>query len=253
MNAGTRFDEWTNQTLKTAMGKSLDWYQEGWQNNLKVILFAHNSSIQASTEYGREPQLLTEITETPPDVVEVVQQDQNVFEDHFQARTEKDVEVFDKVRLNMDRVQEKQKESYRSRIKKGTKCYDIRANYLVWKKDERKARPRKPRCSFAPSWGHHLLKVTSVEANNLLQFEQLDGRPLKALTPYTSVKPNRQKPVSLDQSDSLCSESVGDQLEDLGPNTQTWIHLMSSIINHPPTFHYIIYSYCCCHVVVICQ
>ncbi|KAM9452139.1 uncharacterized protein ACWYII_011781 isoform 1-T1 [Salvelinus alpinus] len=46
-------------------------------NFLKVILFAHNSSIQASTEYGREPQLLTEITETPPDVVEVVEPDQN--------------------------------------------------------------------------------------------------------------------------------------------------------------------------------
>jgi hypothetical protein len=41
------------------MCKSLDWYQEGWENNLKVILFAHNSSIQA--EYGREPQLLTEV------------------------------------------------------------------------------------------------------------------------------------------------------------------------------------------------
>ncbi|KAK6301921.1 hypothetical protein J4Q44_G00279740 [Coregonus suidteri] len=153
MNAGTR-------------GKSLDWHQEGWENNLKVILFAHNSSIQASTEYGREPQLLTEITEIPPDVVEVVEPDQNAF---------KDVEVFDQVRLNIDKAQEKQKESYRSRIKKGTKCYDIRANYLVWKKDERKARPGKPHCSFAPSWGHHLLRVTSVEANNLLQLEQLDG------------------------------------------------------------------------------
>ena len=41
----------------------------------------------------------------------------------------------------MDEAQEKQKESYRSRIKKGTKCYDIWANDLVWKKDERKARP----------------------------------------------------------------------------------------------------------------
>ncbi|KAK6293548.1 hypothetical protein J4Q44_G00358740 [Coregonus suidteri] len=115
-----RFGEWTNQTLKTAIGKSLDWYQEGWENNLKVILFAHNNSIQASTKYGREPQLLTEITETPPDVVEVVEPDQNAFEDHLQTWTEKDVEVFDQVRLNIDKAQEKQKESYQSRIKKGT-------------------------------------------------------------------------------------------------------------------------------------
>ncbi|KAK6298662.1 hypothetical protein J4Q44_G00301720 [Coregonus suidteri] len=42
------------------------------------------SSIQASTNSGREPQLLTEITETPPDVVEVVEPDQNAFEDHLQ-------------------------------------------------------------------------------------------------------------------------------------------------------------------------
>ncbi|KAK6312221.1 hypothetical protein J4Q44_G00178850 [Coregonus suidteri] len=120
-----------------------------------------------------------------------------------------------------------------------------------------------------PELGNHLLRVTSVEANNILQLEQLDGRPLKALTPYTSVKPNRQRPstvrapqrvshppepVSLDRSDSLCPELEGDQLEDLGvlTNTQTWIHLMSSITNPPPTFHYISYSYCYYHVVIIC-
>ncbi|CDQ61119.1 unnamed protein product [Oncorhynchus mykiss] len=94
MNAGTRFGEWTKQTLNGY----LNGYQERWENNPKVILFAHNSSVQASTEYGREPQLLTE------------------------------------VRLNIDKAQEKQ--SYRSRIKKGTKCYDILANCLVWKQED---------------------------------------------------------------------------------------------------------------------
>jgi hypothetical protein len=34
------FDEQTNHTLKTAMGKSLDGLQEWWEDNLKVILFA---------------------------------------------------------------------------------------------------------------------------------------------------------------------------------------------------------------------
>ncbi|KAK6293247.1 hypothetical protein J4Q44_G00367480 [Coregonus suidteri] len=60
-------DEWTNQTLKTAMGKSLDGYQDRWEDNLKI-------------------------SETPPDVVEVVEPDQNSFVDHLQARAEKDVE-----------------------------------------------------------------------------------------------------------------------------------------------------------------
>ncbi|KAK6328857.1 hypothetical protein J4Q44_G00008350 [Coregonus suidteri] len=107
------------------------------------------------------------------------------------------MEFFDQVRLNIDKAQDKQKESYRRRIKKGTKCFDIRANDLVWKKDERKARPGKPHCSFAPSWGHHPLRVTSVEANHLLQLEQLDGQPLKAMMPYTSVKPTRQRPSTV--------------------------------------------------------
>ena len=34
-----------------------------------------------------------QITDTPPDVVEVVVPDQNTFEDHLQSQTEKDVEV----------------------------------------------------------------------------------------------------------------------------------------------------------------
>ncbi|KAK6293455.1 hypothetical protein J4Q44_G00357810 [Coregonus suidteri] len=49
---GGGLDEWTNQTLKNAMGKSLDGYQERWEDNLKVILFAHNSSVQASTKHS---------------------------------------------------------------------------------------------------------------------------------------------------------------------------------------------------------
>ncbi|XP_029605528.1 uncharacterized protein LOC115191766 [Salmo trutta] len=209
-------DERTNHTLKTAMGKSLDGFQEWWEGNLKFILFAQNSSVQASRELTLSPAVWTgaaavwtgaaavwtgaaavwtgaaavwtgaaavwtgaaavwtgaaavwtgaaavwtgaaAITETPPDV-EVVETDQKALEDHLQARTEKDVEVFDQVTLNMDKAQEKQKESYRRKIKEGTKSLDIRANDLVWKKDERKARPGKPCCSFAPCWVRCLLR-----------------------------------------------------------------------------------------------
>jgi hypothetical protein len=62
-----------------------------------------------------------------------------------------------KVRLNIDKAQEKQKESYRRKIKKGTKCFDIRSSDLVWKKDEMKARPGKS-CFFTPSGVHHMLR-----------------------------------------------------------------------------------------------
>ncbi|KAK6316605.1 hypothetical protein J4Q44_G00120050 [Coregonus suidteri] len=129
------------------MGKSLDGSQEWWKDNLKVIFFAH-SSVQASRVLTLLPAVLTE-----PQLLT-----ENAFEDHLQAWAEKDVEFFDQVRLNMDKAQEKQKERQRRRIK-GTKCFNIRANDLAWKKDERKARPGKPFCSFTPSWGHHPLRT----------------------------------------------------------------------------------------------
>lgn len=37
-------DELANQTMKTALGKTLKGYQEMWEGNLKEVFFAHNSS-----------------------------------------------------------------------------------------------------------------------------------------------------------------------------------------------------------------
>ncbi|KAG5284480.1 hypothetical protein AALO_G00027180 [Alosa alosa] len=61
-------DERTNQTLKKAIGKTLKGYQESWEDKLKEIVFAHNSSFQASSKYspfrlmyGREPRLFCEV------------------------------------------------------------------------------------------------------------------------------------------------------------------------------------------------
>lgn len=60
--------ERTNQTLKRAIGKTMDGHQERWEDNLPKIVFAHNSSIQASTKYspfrlmyGREPRMPCEV------------------------------------------------------------------------------------------------------------------------------------------------------------------------------------------------
>ncbi|KAK6302961.1 hypothetical protein J4Q44_G00273160 [Coregonus suidteri] len=155
------------------MGKSLDRYQEWWEDNLKI-------------------------TETPPDVVEVVEPVQNAFEDHLQARAEKDVKVFDQVRLNMVKVQEKQKESHRRRIK-GTKCFDIRANDLARKKDKRKARPGKPFCSFAPSWAvptlaQGFLQIVNLKANHWVTLSNLrfHGPSLTSLINPTDIINYRQ-------------------------------------------------------------
>ena len=64
----TGLDERTNQTLKISIGKTLDGLQERWEDQLKEIVFAHNSCVQASSRfspfrlmYGREPRLFCEV------------------------------------------------------------------------------------------------------------------------------------------------------------------------------------------------
>ncbi|KAJ8352282.1 hypothetical protein SKAU_G00237580 [Synaphobranchus kaupii] len=137
-------DERTNQTLKRAIGKTLDGHQERWEDKLKEIVFAHNSCVHASTRYspyrlmyGREPRLLSEITGDLPEV-EVADPDADDVEKYIQARAEKDGETFDKVRANVAKAQGRQKEAYQRRTKKGTKRFNISPGMEVLKKDERK-------------------------------------------------------------------------------------------------------------------
>jgi hypothetical protein len=54
--------------MGTATGKSLDGYQEWWKDNLKVIVFTHNTAVSRPPEYslyclpyGGEPQQLTDV------------------------------------------------------------------------------------------------------------------------------------------------------------------------------------------------
>ncbi|KAJ8358342.1 hypothetical protein AAFF_G00013400 [Aldrovandia affinis] len=155
--------------------------------------FWNKVNVQASTNYspyrlmyGREPRLSSEITGDIPPLVEVDGIDEDTVADYLQARAEKDEEVFDKVRLNVEKAQEKKRETYRRRIKKGTKCFKILPGMEVLKKDERK-RGRLGR-TMDPDWPTQY-RVTEVGDNNLVQLETLDGHQLKTQTPYASVKP----------------------------------------------------------------
>ncbi|KAJ8412056.1 hypothetical protein AAFF_G00143230 [Aldrovandia affinis] len=139
--------------------------------------------------YGREPRLSSEITGDIPPLVEVDGIDEDTVADYLQARAEKDEEVFDKVRLNVEKAQEKQRKTYRRRIKKGTKRFKILPGMEVLKKDERK-RGRLGR-TMDPDWPTQY-RVTEVGDNNLVQLETLDGHQLKTQTPYASVKPLRK-------------------------------------------------------------
>ncbi|KAJ8337364.1 hypothetical protein SKAU_G00385840 [Synaphobranchus kaupii] len=136
-------DERTNQTLKRAIGKTLDGHQERWEDKLKEIVFAHNSCVHASTRYspyrlmyGREPRLLSEITGDLPEV-EVADPYADDVEKYIQARAEKDGEAFNKVRANVAKAQGRQKEAYQRRTKKGTKRFNISPGMEVLKKDGR--------------------------------------------------------------------------------------------------------------------
>ncbi|KAJ8404616.1 hypothetical protein AAFF_G00334790 [Aldrovandia affinis] len=152
-------DERTNQTLKRAIGKSLDWHQERWEDNLT---------------YGWEPRLSSEITGDIPPLVEVDGIDEDTVADYLQARAEKDEEVFDKVRLNVEKAQEKQRETYRRRIKKGSKRFKILPGMEVLKKAERK-RGRLGR-TMDPDWPTQY-RVTEVRDNNLVQLGDLGWPP----------------------------------------------------------------------------
>ncbi|KAJ8353674.1 hypothetical protein SKAU_G00212410 [Synaphobranchus kaupii] len=210
-------DERTNQTLKRAIGKTLDGHQERWEDKLKEIVFAHNSCVHASTRYspyrlmyGREPRLLSEITGDLPEV-EVADPDADDVEKYIQARAEKDGETFDKVRANVAKAQGRQKEAYQRRTKKGTKRFNISPGMEVLKKDERKR--GRPGRTMDPDWPTKY-RVTEVGDNNLVQLETMDGKPLRTKTPYASVKPLRMtESAHSDDPEMLCSRSEEDALE----------------------------------------
>ncbi|XP_062313433.1 uncharacterized protein LOC134017612 isoform X2 [Osmerus eperlanus] len=148
------------------------------------------------------------------------------FEDYLQTRANNDEEVFDKVRLNVEKAQEKQQEAYRRRTKKGTKRFKVLPGMEVLKKDERKR--GRPGRTMDPDWPTKY-PVTEVGDNNLVQLETLDGQQLKTRTPYASVKPLRKRfrasppkeeavshppePVGSDDPELLSSEPEGDSLQ----------------------------------------
>ncbi|KAL2098431.1 hypothetical protein ACEWY4_007638 [Coilia grayii] len=211
-------DERTNQTLKIALGKTLEGYQERWEDNLKEVLFAHNSSFQASSRfspfrlmYGREPRLFSEIASDVP-VGEVAAVEEEDIEAFVSERAEADAVVFDQVRENVEKAQERQKAAYR-RKKKGTKRFIATPGMVVLKKNERKR--GRPGMTMLPEWPTKY-RVISVE-DNLVQLQSMDGRLLSTKTPYASVKPLRQRyqtGFSTDRAVGMASADSSEFVED---------------------------------------
>ncbi|CAL8377871.1 unnamed protein product [Boreogadus saida] len=121
---------------------------------------------------------------------------------------------------NIQKAQERQKEAYKRRSKRGTKRFRITPGMEVLKKNERK-RGRHGQ-TMDPDWPT-VYRVTEVTDNNLVQLETLDGKPLKTRTPYASVKPVRRrsqaawptKETVSDLYEPADSELKEDPLEDL--------------------------------------
>ncbi|RXM31636.1 hypothetical protein EOD39_1704 [Acipenser ruthenus] len=59
-------------------------------------------------------------------------------QEYLEARAAKDEEVFQTVKMQVEKAQERQKKQYRSWIKRGTKCFRIEVGMEVLKKNERK-------------------------------------------------------------------------------------------------------------------
>ncbi|XP_063073300.1 uncharacterized protein LOC134463893 isoform X2 [Engraulis encrasicolus] len=211
-------DERTNQTLKRAIGKTLEGSQERWEDNLKEVLFAHNSSKQASSKfspfrlmYGREPRLFSEIASDTPEAEVVASVDEDDVSAFMSSRAEKDAAVFDQVRDNIQKAQERQKSSYRKKSKKGVKRFTITPGMVVLKRNERKR--GRPGMTMLPDWSSTEYRVISVD-NNLVQLETMDGQPLSTKTPYASVKPLRgQTDMSTDRAVGMTSADSSDVVD----------------------------------------
>ncbi|XP_056132883.1 uncharacterized protein LOC130109943 [Lampris incognitus] len=125
--------------------------------------------------YGREPRLFSEIAGDGPaaddPVAEVEDEDIEAF---VHGRAEADADVFDKVRQNIEKAQERQKAAYLRRKKKNTKRFDFIPGTEVLKKNERKR--GRPGMTMQPDWPTKY-RVIGVE-DNLVQLETMDGKPL---------------------------------------------------------------------------
>ncbi|KAJ8381225.1 hypothetical protein SKAU_G00020030 [Synaphobranchus kaupii] len=190
-------DERTNQTIKASIGKTIRGQRERWEDNLREIVYANNTCVQASTRYspfrlmfGREARLFTELTSDCPEVrVASLDPDEDSVEAFVQLRGGQDEKVLGKVICNVERAQEWQKLAYRRKMKRGIKRFIITPGMEVLKNDERKGRPGR---TMDPNWSQTTYRVTEVQPNNMVQLETLDGKPLRMKTPYASVKPLRQ-------------------------------------------------------------
>ncbi|CAL8338056.1 unnamed protein product [Boreogadus saida] len=120
------------------------------------IFYTHGSPEVIFTDQGRE--FWNKTTGDLPDDVDIASPDKEDIEKYVQATAESD----GKVTANIQKAQERQKEAYKRRTKRGTKRFRITPG----------------------------MEVTD---NNLVQLETLDGKPLKTRTPYASVKPVQRR------------------------------------------------------------
>ncbi|XP_063065782.1 uncharacterized protein LOC134457737 [Engraulis encrasicolus] len=175
-------DERTNQTLKRAIGKTLEGSQERWEDNLK------------------------EIASDTPEAEVVASVDEDDVSAFMSSRAEKDAAVFDQVRDNIQKAQERQKSSYRKKSKKGVKRFTVTPGMVVLKRNERKR--GRPGMTMLPDWSSTEYRVISVD-NILVQLETMDGQPLDA-----SVKPLRGQPdMSTDRAVGMTSADSSDVVD----------------------------------------
>ncbi|XP_061890633.1 uncharacterized protein LOC133640854 isoform X2 [Entelurus aequoreus] len=152
----------TNQTIKVSIGKTIRGQQEKWEDKLREIVYAHNTCVQASTRYspfrllfGREARMFTEVTTECPEVMAAPDQADSL-EAFVQLRVGQDEDIFGKVINNVERAQERQKLSYRQRMKKGVKRFIIQPGMEVLKKDARKK--GRPGRTMDPNWSQTIYR-----------------------------------------------------------------------------------------------
>ncbi|MGH0133839.1 UNVERIFIED_CONTAM: hypothetical protein FKN15_020054 [Acipenser sinensis] len=82
------------------------------------------------------PQHVSSINPDDIDSVAPLPPTEEKIQEYLEARAAKDEEVFQTVKMQVEKAQERQKKQYWSRIKRGTKCFRIEVGMEVLKKNE---------------------------------------------------------------------------------------------------------------------
>uniref|UniRef100_A0A8C1ZPY0 Gypsy retrotransposon integrase-like protein 1 n=1 Tax=Cyprinus carpio TaxID=7962 RepID=A0A8C1ZPY0_CYPCA len=168
-------DERTNQTIKRASSKYCNDKQNDWDKHLKGVVYAINTSKQASTKYT--PYLL-------------------MFKRHALMNPEVSIDArIAEVLNNIENAKQKQKTDYESRKKKNVKSFHIHEGEEVLKANKRKEGRKGGR--LESNWTGPFV-VKDITEKGLATLADKSGKILCQKTNLSQLKPFLRRNIKMD-------------------------------------------------------